>query len=392
MRAERSTRSRADAADPRRPLVSMTRARLLALTVVLRLCAAGWPPLPQADLLPGARQGAESPGCASCQLKRNSSDVVDAVKRHILNVLHLSARPNLTRTLPRAALLNAIRKVHVGRVAGDGSVEVQPDGADPEGNTAAEVIAFAEAGEAGNTLTFDLSKEAGKSALVERAELWIFVKSVRSNRGKGKVKLHLQAGATVAEKTVDARRSGWHALAAPGCVQVSLDRADGPLRLRLTCPLCANAGAAPVLPSADADQSHRPFLTVTLRAREEAARRRAARSLDCDGKTRSCCKQHFYVSFKDIGWSDWIIAPAGYRANYCEGDCPNRVAGGGSPLSFHAAVIDQYRMRGYGPFQNVKSCCVPTRLRAMSMLYFDDEQMIVKKDIHDMIVEQCGCS
>ncbi|XP_057713727.1 inhibin subunit beta Ab [Corythoichthys intestinalis] len=371
----------------------MTRARLLALTVVLRLCAAGWPPLPQSDLPPGARQGADLPGCASCQLRKNSSDVVDAVKRHILNVLHLSSRPNLTRTLPRAALLNAIRKVNVGRVAGDGSVDVQADDADPEAPAVAEVIAFAEPGEAGNTLTFDLSKEAGKSALVERAELWIFLKSSRSNRGKSKVKLQLHAGAVAAaEKTVEARRSGWHALAAPRCVQASLDRADGPLRLRLSCPLCANAGATLALPSADGDQSHRPFLTVALRAREETTRRRSARSLDCDGKTRSCCKQHFYVSFKDIGWSDWIIAPSGYRANYCEGDCPNRTAGGGSALSFHAAVIDQYRMRGYGPFQNIKSCCVPTRLRAMSMLYFDDEQMIVKKDIHDMIVEQCGCS
>ncbi|XP_061694577.1 inhibin beta A chain-like isoform X2 [Syngnathoides biaculeatus] len=320
--------------------------------------------------------------------------MVEAVKRHILNVLHLSARPNLTQTLPRAALLNAIRKLHVGRVATDGSVDVQADGADPEAS--AQVIAFAEPGEAGNTLTFDLSKESSRAALVEQADLWIFLKSSRGSRARGKVKLQLhraEQDAPVSEKMADTRRSGWHTLAVRRCLQSSLDRGDGPLRLRLSCPLCAGAGAAPVLPSADGDRSHRPFLMAALRATEDVARRRTARSLECDGKTRTCCKQQFYVSFKDIGWNDWIIAPSGYHANYCEGDCPNHVASvGGSALSFHAAVINQYRMRGYGPFQNIKSCCVPTRLRAMSMLYFDHEQMIVKKDIPNMIVEQCGCS
>ncbi|XP_051943958.1 inhibin beta A chain-like [Hippocampus zosterae] len=373
-------------------------AALFALTVVVHFCPSGSLVL-QSEVPAGIQQGAESPKCASCtvgQVRKNSSDMVDAVKRHILNMLHLSTRPNLTQTLPRAAVLNAIKKLHVGRVANDGSVDVQVDGTDPEAPAAAEVIAFAEPGEAGNTLTFDLSKEGGKGASVEKADLWIFLKASRGSRAKGKVKLQLhqaERDAPVSEKMVDTRRSGWHVLAVPRCVQSWLDRGDGPLRLGLSCPLCAGAGAAPVLSSAGGDQSHRPFLMVALRAGEEAARRRTARSLECDGKTRTCCKQQFYVSFQDIGWSDWIIAPSGYHANYCEGDCPNHMASvGGSALSFHTAVINQYRMRGSGPFQNVKSCCVPTRLRAMSMLYFDDEQMIVKKDIRDMIVDQCGCS
>ncbi|XP_061653325.1 inhibin subunit beta Ab [Phyllopteryx taeniolatus] len=371
---------------------------LFALTVIVHFRSAG-SLVPQSDVPLGLQQGVESSECASCtvgQVRKNSSDMVDAVKRHILNMLHLSARPNLTQALPRAALLNAIKKLHIGRVATDGSVDVQADGADPEAPAEVEVIAFAEPGEAGNTLTFDLSKESGRAALVEQADLWIFLKLSRGSRARGKVKLQLhqaEQDAPVSEKTADTRRSGWHTLAVPRCVQSSLDRGDGPLRLRLSCPLCVGAGAVAVLPSADGDRSHRPFLMAALRAREEVARRRTARSLECDGKTRTCCKQQFYVSFKDIGWSDWIIAPSGYHANYCEGDCLNHMASvGGSALSFHAAVIDQYRMRGYAPLQNIKSCCVPTRLRAMSMLYFDHEQMIVKKDIHNMIVEQCECS
>nr|XP_058895162.1 bone morphogenetic protein 7 isoform X4 [Kogia breviceps] len=37
---------------------------------------------------------------------------------------------------------------------------------------------------------------------------------------------------------------------------------------------------------------------------------------------RQACKKHeLYVSFRDLGWQDWIIAPEGYAAYYCEGEC-----------------------------------------------------------------------
>lgn len=77
--------------------------------------------------------------------------MVEAVKRHILNMLHLSARPNVTQPVPRAALLNVIKKLHVGRVAEDGSVEIQEEGRGPGApvppKPPSEIITFAEPGE-----------------------------------------------------------------------------------------------------------------------------------------------------------------------------------------------------------------------------------------------------
>ncbi|CDQ56606.1 unnamed protein product [Oncorhynchus mykiss] len=181
-------------------------------------------------------------------------------------------------------------------------------------------------------------------------------------------------------------------------VQALLKGGGSMLSVKISCPLCANAGATPILVSTsgnqEREQSHRPFLMAVVQQGEGGEpRRRPKRGLECDGKVRACCKRQFYVNFKDIGWSDWIIAPGGYHANYCEGDCPSHVASiTGSSLSFHSTVINHYRIRGYAPFQNIKSCCVPTRLRAMSMLYYNEEQKIVKKDIQNMVVEECGCS
>ncbi|XP_013365701.1 PREDICTED: bone morphogenetic protein 8A-like, partial [Chinchilla lanigera] len=44
-----------------------------------------------------------------------------------------------------------------------------------------------------------------------------------------------------------------------------------------------------------------------------------------DGRSshgRRVCRRHeLYVSFRDLGWLDWVIAPQGYSAYYCEGEC-----------------------------------------------------------------------
>ncbi|CAL1596688.1 unnamed protein product [Knipowitschia caucasica] len=352
-----------------------------------------------------------------------SPDVVEAVKRHILSMLHLSGRPNMTRSVPRAAVLNAIRKLHVGRVADDGSVSIEEGGGttdarhrEPETQDTTEVITFAETGGPGDMVTFVLSSECAGLSLVEQANVWLFLRLSKSNRSRAKVTIRLhqprrrhartEAGDDVllAEKKVDTRRSGWHTFPVSAAVQRMLTSGgrESTLSLRVSCPLCADAGATLALLSDRAlpdratprEQSHRPFLMAVLRQDERSeAKRRNKRGLECDGKVRICCKRQFYVNFKDIGWSDWIIAPSGYHANYCEGECPAHVASiPGSSLSFHSTVIGHYRLRGYSPFQNLRSCCVPTRLRAMSMLYYNEEQKIIKKDIQNMVVDECGCS
>ncbi|KAJ3611469.1 hypothetical protein NHX12_021484 [Muraenolepis orangiensis] len=409
----------------------------------------------------------ECPSCALARMRRNGGteaeegaqrDVVEAVKRHILNMLHLQDRPNITRPVPRAALLNALRKLHVGRVAADGSVQIEGGeeeeeerrreeggrggrgrggggrggggrgggagagargkgvggaGDDGEPQETTEIITFAEAGESQGVIDFMLSREGGDLSLVDQANVWLFLRLAKNNRNRAKVTIRLiqqrqtddgpapgQADVLLAQKTVDTRRSGWHTFPVSGAVQALLEASETapppPLSIRVSCPQCAGAGATVVLVSRRAsqrEQSHRPFLMAVVRPGEASPRRRRRRGLECDGKVRVCCKRQFYVNFKDIGWNDWIIAPPGYHANYCEGECPSHVASiTGSSLSFHSTVINHYRMRGYSPFQSMRSCCVPTRLRPMSMLYYNEEQKIVKKDIHNMIVEECGCS
>jgi len=36
---------------------------------------------------------------------------------------------------------------------------------------------------------------------------------------------------------------------------------------------------------------------------------------------KSCQIQNLYVNFIDLKWHEWIIAPTGYAAYYCAGEC-----------------------------------------------------------------------
>lgn len=107
-------------------------------------------------------------------------------------------------------------------------------------------------------------------------------------------------------------------------------------------------------------------------------------------KQRSPCKRHsMYVDFNDVGWSDWIVAPGGYDAFYCAGECPY-------PLPPHMNTtnhaIMQTLVNNMNPGGSVpKSCCVPTHLSSMSMLYLDDDRKVVLKNYKDMTVQGCGC-
>ncbi|CAG13914.1 unnamed protein product, partial [Tetraodon nigroviridis] len=106
--------------------------------------------------------------------------------------------------------------------------------------------------------------------------------------------------------------------------------ASGSCALRLSCSLCGDGGATPILASGTAarngqrDQSHRPFLMVALRSGGEAAHPPSRRGAGMRRQSaRLLANGSFTSTSGTSGWSDWIIAPAGYHANYCEGDSPN---------------------------------------------------------------------
>lgn len=158
-------------------------------------------------------------------------------------------------------------------------------------------------------------------------------------------------------------------------------------------------------------QEKRPFLVSFYRIDGETYKkiypsafqprsRRSPRSLEAKlssigssgqqrhSNTRSCSRRMLYVSFEKLGWRDWIIAPEGYSAFFCGGQCS-------FPLSAHVNAtnhaIVQTLVHLMNPTVVPQPCCSPTKLTAISVLYFDDSNNVVLKKYTNMVVKACGC-
>ncbi|CAG9772351.1 unnamed protein product [Ceutorhynchus assimilis] len=106
------------------------------------------------------------------------------------------------------------------------------------------------------------------------------------------------------------------------------------------------------------------------------------------GKGNQCCKQRFYVSFKALGWEDWVIAPQGYYANYCRGDCGHHRTPD-TFVTYHTHVIEEVRKTQH--LSGMTPCCAPLKFSSMSLIYYGPESTIIKRDLPKMVVDECGC-
>ncbi|XP_036112516.1 bone morphogenetic protein 8B [Molossus molossus] len=104
---------------------------------------------------------------------------------------------------------------------------------------------------------------------------------------------------------------------------------------------------------------------------------------------RQVCRRHeLYVSFQDLGWLDWVIAPQGYSAYYCEGECSFPLD---SCMNATNHAIVQSLVHLMKPDAVPKACCAPTKLSATSVLYYDSSNNVILRKHRNMVVKACGC-
>uniref|UniRef100_A0A3Q3JJ36 TGF-beta family profile domain-containing protein n=1 Tax=Monopterus albus TaxID=43700 RepID=A0A3Q3JJ36_MONAL len=101
------------------------------------------------------------------------------------------------------------------------------------------------------------------------------------------------------------------------------------------------------------------------------------------------CKKHeLYVSFSDLGWKDWVLAPTGYSAYYCDGECFYPL---GSCMNATNHAVIQQVVHLLKPDEVPKACCAPTKLSPISVLFYDDNNNVILKRHRNMVVKTCGC-
>lgn len=130
-----------------------------------------------------------------------------------------------------------------------------------------------------------------------------------------------------------------------------------------------------------------PGTKASRRRRTAASKTRHGKRHGRKSKSR-CSKKPLHVNFRDLGWDDWIIAPLDYEAYHCEGVCDFPLRSHLEPTN-HAII--QTLMNSMNPSNMPPSCCAPSKLSPISILYIDSGNNVVYKQYEDMVVESCGC-
>uniref|UniRef100_A0A8C0HDS0 TGF-beta family profile domain-containing protein n=1 Tax=Chelonoidis abingdonii TaxID=106734 RepID=A0A8C0HDS0_CHEAB len=131
------------------------------------------------------------------------------------------------------------------------------------------------------------------------------------------------------------------------------------------------------------------LLVVSLNQKQcQASRKRRSSYYTPVTPSNLCKPRRLYISFNDVGWENWIIAPQGYMANYCLGECPFPLT---AELNSTNHAILQTMVHSLDPEGTPQPCCVPVRLSPISILYYDNHDNVVLRHYEDMVVDECGC-
>lgn len=95
-----------------------------------------------------------------------------------------------------------------------------------------------------------------------------------------------------------------------------------------------------------------------------------------------------YVSFQELRWNDWIIAPSGYGAYYCAGSC-NFPFQHDVTATNHAVI--QNLAHHLLSHDIPKPCCAPSKLKPISLLFSQNEIITHIRRHRGMIAETCAC-
>ncbi|XP_013113953.1 growth/differentiation factor 8 [Stomoxys calcitrans] len=157
--------------------------------------------------------------------------------------------------------------------------------------------------------------------------------------------------------------------------------------IQITCQSCDMTAMDHIIST---EKDYRPFIMVNTQSRKRQTRQK--RNINCTHGVTECCREKLYISFADIGWSDWIAAPEGYDAYFCRGSC-NTVASVANSGSQHSTFLQKLLNKPGQRRKNLEMvpCCTAKKYSSLQLLLVQNITASREMILPNMVVESCGC-
>ncbi|XP_044514580.1 growth/differentiation factor 15-like [Gracilinanus agilis] len=139
-------------------------------------------------------------------------------------------------------------------------------------------------------------------------------------------------------------------------------------------------------------QPREPRASLRLKFQAPAGRKsRRVRALEPDNDCKEssgsrCCARSQRVSFHELGWSDWILAPREYEMRFCEGSCPHNYR----PASMHAQL--KARLHSVAPAVVGPPCCAPSAYEPIVLMHYGSDGQVTLTPFEDLVPTTCHCA
>ncbi|KAH8283510.1 hypothetical protein KR018_004633 [Drosophila ironensis] len=155
--------------------------------------------------------------------------------------------------------------------------------------------------------------------------------------------------------------------------------------IHITCESCDVSSIEEII---SVDKDYRPFIMIDTQNRRTKSRQK--RSINCSSGVTECCREQLYISFKEIGWSNWILQPEGYNAYFCRGSCSS-VASVTQAASHHSSLMKILSTSSGNKSLELVPCCTAKQYSSLQLVVMDSSNTATVKTLPNMVVESCGC-
>ena len=240
-----------------------------------------------------------------------------------------------------------------------------------------------------------------QAGTIRKAEIFLSTHELGANK-KLTVSIHeTRTSVKMSSRQLSSHQSGWLSLPMTRIIKRWIARKDAPLRFKVFVK--SSGGFATAI--TDDVEIPKVWLVVYRETQQGQAFPYLALNLKTSGSSGSrmrrdnspskmaanenpCRKEDMVIESLEFGKTAKVIYPKSFNAYQCSGNCSSNT---GKARFINHSTLKAFVSQKNGIKGKDGSCCIPSKLKPITLILVTDKNDYLIKTIRDIVVEECAC-